>query len=90
MSGPGAKLTVLATRKELLIMGSELHRVQLLKELDELVSASQGMVRQGERAVGVISGLAAAFSSVRERLTGTGSWLGRLVRGIRMGASLWN
>lgn len=90
MPGTNSKLSALEARKQLLVIESELHRAQLLHEWETLQLASQGLRQQVRRASSIISGVAAIFANVRTSLARKCSWLTTLMRGFRLGVTLWN
>ena len=88
MFGTDSRMKTLAARKPLLVRESELHRAQLLHEVEAWQLAAQGLTRQVRSANSMVSRIAQTVSSVRDTLTGKCSWLMTVTRGVRLGASL--
>jgi len=98
MSGKTTGLTALETRKQLLLVESELNRAQLINEVRDLKNEFHHLKRQLE-AIGSIAAsaakLAGTFSSIgsvfshHEKEDGKPSWISTLAKGARTGASLW-
>ncbi len=96
MFGKETHLTPLESRKQMLVLESELNRVQLLKELDELKVETQRLADQmrvlGSLATNVSSALELvfkvqqAFSTTKEKFP---KFFG-ILKGARAGASLWS
>jgi hypothetical protein len=98
MSGEKSNLTSLESRKQLLLLESELNRVQLLEDLNRL----RGEVRRLKNKVCGIGSLASAaalfplFSIFRQTLeerenqADKSSWISRLLKGIETGVALWS
>jgi hypothetical protein len=98
MSGKTTGLTALETRKQLLLVESELNRAQLINEVRDLKNEFHRLKHQVE-AVGSIAAsaakLAATFSSIgsafshNDKSEKKSSWVSTLLSGARTGASLW-
>jgi hypothetical protein len=99
MSGKNFHLTPLETRKQLLLVESELNRVQLLNEIRALKN-ELGPLRQQLHAVGslaasaaklatTLSAVANIFSPRDKRGEAKESWFSTLLKGLQTGASLW-
>jgi hypothetical protein len=98
MSGKTTGLTALETRKQLLLLESELNRTQLLNEARDLKNEFRRLKHQVE-AVGSIAAsaakLAATFSSIgsafshRDHDDRKPSWISSLLKSARTGVSLW-
>jgi len=99
MPGKNLHLTALESRKQLLLVESELNRAQLLNELRELNQEIGYLKREVGAAVNVVSSaarLATTFSAIGRAFThrkadenGKPSWLSTLINGARTGASIW-
>ncbi len=97
MSGKTSQLTPLETRKQLLLVESELNRVQLVNEVRDFKSEIQrlkhqvgGIVSTAELATKV----AGAFSEVGRAFSHRDedekpSWISTLLNGAKAGTSLW-
>ena len=99
MPGKNFHLTPLESRKQLLLVESELNRAQLLNELRDL-GIELHQVKEQVRTIGSIATsiarLAAIVSAIGSVLThreagqnGKSSWLSTLLSGVRTGASIW-
>jgi hypothetical protein len=99
MSGKNLHLTPLESRKQLLLLESELNRVQLLNELRDLkseVNYLKGQVQTIGSIASSAAKLAATFSAIGNAFThrkteenGKSSWVSTLLNGARAGASIW-
>jgi hypothetical protein len=99
MPGKNFHLTPLESRKQLLLVESELNRAQLLNELRDFNTEIQHLKGQVQVAGTLISSaakVAATFSAIggafAHRDTGENrksSWLSTLLNGARTGASIW-
>ncbi len=99
MPGKNLHLTPLESRKQLLLVESELNRVQLLNELRELNHEIHHLKTQVQAAGALISSvakLATTFSAIGSVFThsdkgenGKSSWLSTLISGARTGATIW-
>jgi hypothetical protein len=98
MSGEKPDLTSLESRKQLLILESELNRSLLLNEVRELKGEFHKVTVQARgmgAMVSSVADLAGALSSVGHALApklkngGKPSWISTIVNGARAGASLW-
>jgi len=97
MSGKLAQLTPLETRKQLLLLESELNRAQLLREVGDFKNEIFHLKRQ----VGEICSLASSAARLASTVSTIGrifshrengeekSWVPMLLNGIKVGASLW-
>lgn len=98
MPGKKSQLTPLETRKQLLLVESELNRVQLLNEMhdfkDEIHHLQQQMQAIGSM-VSAAAKLAATFSTVgrafshRDEGDNKPSWVSMLLNAAQAGTSLW-
>jgi hypothetical protein len=99
MLGKNLQLTPLESRKQLLLVESELNRAQLLNELREFKNEIRGLEVQVEAVGSLISSaakLAATVSGIGRAFTHRNpdeikktSWISSLFKGARMGASMW-
>jgi hypothetical protein len=100
MPGKNLHLTPLESRKQLLLVESELNRAQLVNELRDLnieIQQLNGQVQAVGTLVSSAARVAATFSAIRGAFThrdagenGTSSWLSTLLNGARTGASIWS
>jgi hypothetical protein len=99
MPGKNFHLTPLESRKQLLLVESELNRAQLLNELRDFKSEIHNLKEQ-VRAIGSLATsaakLATTFSAIGNAFThhdagekGKSSWISTLLNGARTGASIW-
>jgi hypothetical protein len=98
MPGKKSQLTPLEARKQLLLVESELNRVQMLNEVrdwkNELHNLKQQMQTIGSMASAAAK-LAATFSTVsrafshRDEGDNQPSWVSTLLNGAQAGTSLW-
>jgi len=99
MSGKKSQLTSLETRKQLLLVESELNRAQLLNELRDFKNEVHLLKNQVE-AIGSLAAsaakLATTFSAIGNAFTHRddsenrkSSWISTLLSGARTGAMLW-
>ena len=99
MPGKKLHLTPLESRKQLLLVESELNRVQLVNELHEL-KGEFNHLKNRVQAVGSVASsavkLATTFSAIRSAFTHRNddkneksSWISTLVSGARTGVLLW-
>jgi hypothetical protein len=99
MPGKNFHLTPLESRKQLLLVESELNRAQLLNELHAFKSEIDHLKEQAH-AIGSIASSAAklanTFSAIGNAFThrdasekGKSSWISTLLNGARTGASIW-
>ena len=99
MSGKLAQLTPLETRKRLLLVESELNRVQLLREAGEFKNEIRRLKEQAceisslassaAKLAGMFSAVGRVFSHREDGEKGSGSWISTLFNGAKAGASLW-
>ena len=99
MPGKLTQLTPLETRKQLLLLESELNRVQLLREVGEFKNEIRHLKQQaGEisslvssaaKLAGTFSAVGRVFSHRDDGENGSGPWLSTLLNGAKAGASLW-
>jgi hypothetical protein len=99
MPGKNLHLTPLESRKQLLLVESELNRAQLLNELHDLNNEIQNLKSQVQAAGALVSSaakLATTFSAIGSAFThrdtgenGKSSWLSTLINGARTGATIW-
>ena len=99
MPGKNLHLTPLETRKQLLLVESELNRAQLINELHEFKNEIHHLQDQ-VHALGSIASsaakLATTFSAIGNAFTHRGdgekkktSWISTILNGARTGASIW-
>jgi hypothetical protein len=99
MPGKNFQLTPLESRKQLLLVESELNRAQLLNELRDFKNEIHHLGNQVQ-AVGSLASsaakLASTFAAIGNAFTHRdsgekkkSSWVSSLLSGARMGASLW-
>jgi len=97
MSGEKSHLTSLETRKQLLLVESELNRAQLLNELREFKNEIHHLKHQvwemGSIAASAAK-LATTFSSIGQAFSHRNedekpSWISTLLKGAKAGTSLW-
>ncbi len=100
MPGENFHLTPLESRKQLLLVESELNRAQLINELRALKSEINHLKAQAH-AIGSIASsaaqLATTFSAISRVFTHRNgeegksrSWISTLLNGARTGISLWS
>ena len=99
MPGKITQLTPLETRKQLLLMESELNRMQLLKEVGEFKNEIRALKqRAGEissvvssaaKLAATVSAVGRVFSHRNDDGNDSGSWISTLLNGAKAGASLW-
>lgn len=101
MPGKITQLKPLETRKQLLLIESELNRVQLLKEIGDFkgeISHLKHQVTEISSIAASAAELASTFNSVRRVFShsrddgekGPGSWISTLIEGAKAGASVWH
>ena len=98
MPGTNFHLTPLESRKQLLLVESELNRAQLLNELRDFKSEIHNLKDQVQ-AIGSIASsaakLAGTFSAIGNAFhhngscEGKSSWISKLLNGARAGVSIW-
>jgi hypothetical protein len=99
MPGKNFHLTPLESRKQLLLVESELNRAQLLNELRDFKNEIRALKNQMQ-AIGSFAAsaakLATTFSAIGTAFThrdggdnGKSSWISKLLNGARTGAELW-
>jgi hypothetical protein len=99
MPGKTSALTALETRKQLLLVESELNRVQLLNELRDFKN-EVGQLQQHAREMGSmlasVAKLADTFSAIGQAFSHSAGdekekspWLSKLLNGAKAGMSLW-
>jgi len=97
MSGKKSQLTSLETRKQLLLVESELNRAQLLNELRDFKSEIRHLKHQvleiGSIATSAAK-LATTFSAIGQAFSHRNegekpSWISTLLNGAKAGTSLW-
>jgi len=99
MSGKKFQLTPLETRKQLLLVESELNRAQLLNEfralkneihhLKEQVRAVGSLASSAAKLAATVAAVGRAFSHRDEGEKNKSSWISTLLKGGRTGAALW-
>jgi hypothetical protein len=90
MSGKKSQLTPLATRKQLLLVESELNRVQLLNEVRDFKNEIHHL-RHQVCAIGSVASSAAKLAATffHHDEGKKSSWVSTLLHGMQAGASLW-
>jgi hypothetical protein len=99
MPGKNFQLTPLESRKQLLLVESELNRAQLLNELRDFKNEIHQLEDQMQ-AIGSLASsaatLASTFSAIGTAFThrdagenGKSSWISTMLNGARTGAELW-
>ncbi|MGD1087790.1 MAG: hypothetical protein ABR955_03565 [Verrucomicrobiota bacterium] len=91
MSGKTTGLTTLETRKQQLLVESELNRAQLLNELRELKSEVRHLKPQVQ-AIGSMASAAAKLAgtfSHRDKDDKGHFWISTLLKGVQIGALFW-
>ena len=99
MPGKNFQLTPLESRKQLLLVESELNRAQLLNELRDLqcelhqlraqAQAIASAAASAAKVASTVSAIGSVLTQRREAEKGKSSWISRLLSGARTGASLW-
>ena len=99
MPGKSFQLTPLESRKQLLLVESELNRAQLLNELrdfkievqqlKEQMQAISSLASSASKLAGTCSAIGGFFTRRGESKTQKPSWISTLLNGARTGASLW-
>jgi hypothetical protein len=99
MPGKNFHLTPLESRKQLLLVESELNRAQLVNELRELkgeihhlknqVHAVGSMVSSAAKLATTFSAIGSAFTHRSAAEKEKSSWISTLFNGARTGASIW-
>jgi hypothetical protein len=100
MAGKKSQLTSLETRKQLLLVESELNRAQLHNELRDFKNEVHVLKNQMQAISSLAASaakLAATFSAIGTAFThrnpgdnGKSSWISTLLNGARTGASIWS
>jgi hypothetical protein len=97
MPGEKSKLTPIETRKQLLLLESDLNRAQFIEAMqewkDEFHRTKEHLTRLGSMAA-LVARLAGTISTVRRLFSrpaagGKKSWLSFLFDGMTAGTSLW-
>jgi|HubBroStandDraft_2_1064218.scaffolds.fasta_scaffold519766_1 hypothetical protein len=89
-------MTPLESRKQLLILESELNRAQLLKDLDELKAETEQLAEQARSLASLVSSATSVFNTIfkaQQVFSGTREKFPRffgILKGARAGASLWS
>ncbi len=100
MPGKNFQLTSLESRKQLLLVESELNRMQLLNELRDF----KNQIHQLEDKMHALGSLASSAATVADTFSAIGnafthrdggegktkSWISTLLNGARTGVSLWS
>jgi hypothetical protein len=99
MSGKTTGLTALETRKQLLLVESEINRLQLLNELREFenglshlknqVHEIGSMAASAAKLADTFSSIGRIFSHDNEGEKGKSSWISTLFKSAKVGTSLW-
>jgi len=97
MPGENVHLTPLESRKQLLLLESELNRAQLLNEVHDLkneihrlkdqLHAIGSVASSAAKLADTVSAIGRAFSHREEG--DKASWISRLLNGAKTGTSLW-
>jgi hypothetical protein len=100
MPGKKSQLTPLETRKQLLLVESELNRAQLLNELRDFkneIDHLKYQVREMGSIAASAAKLAATFSAIGQAFSHRNegekekpSWISTLLNGAKAGTSLWH
>jgi hypothetical protein len=96
MPGKKTRMTSLESRKQLLILESELNRTQLLKDLDELKAETEQLAEQARSLASLVSSATSVCNTVfkvQQAFSGTKEKFPRffgVLKGARAGASLWS
>ena len=97
MPGKKSQLTPLETRKQLLLVESELNRMQLLNEVRDFKNEIHCLMNQAH-GIGSMASLAARLATTISAASRAfsnhdggdkASWISTLVNGARAGTSLW-
>jgi hypothetical protein len=99
MLGKNLDLTPLKSRKQLLLVESELNRAQLLNELRDLnhethylktqIQSAGNLITSAAKLATTFSAIGSAFTHRDTRENGKSSWLSTLINGARTGATIW-
>jgi hypothetical protein len=99
MPGKNFHLTPLESRKQMLLVESELNRAQLVNELRDLkneihrlenqVRAVGSLASSAAKLVSTFSAIGSAFSHRDVGEKTKSSWISTLLSGARTGASIW-
>ena len=97
MSGKKSQLTPLETKKQVLLVESELNRAQLINEIRDFKNEIHRLKHQALGfgfTASLAAKLAAVFSSVGRAFSHRDegekiSWISALLKGAKTGASLW-
>jgi hypothetical protein len=102
MSGEKSTLTSSESRKQMLILESELNRALLVKDVQDLTHELHHLKTQVQAMGSLVSSaaeLASTFAAVGQAFSrpaqdgghsGGTSWISKLVTGVKMGASIWS
>jgi hypothetical protein len=100
MPGEKPNLTPLESRRQLLVLESELNRALLLNEVRDLknemhqlkaqVNAMGSLVSFAAELASTFAAVGNAFTSRSENGPGRSSWISTLVHVVKVGASVWN
>jgi len=97
MSGTTSHLTASGVRKQLLLVESDMNRLQLLEEWQTLGRESRELVQHARSACSVVTTVAAMGIAGIKAFRDSGpagrqhkySWLSTLISSLRLGASVW-
>ena len=99
MTGEKPDLTPLESRRQLLVLESELNRARLLNEVREVknevrhlrsqVHAMGSLVSSAAELASTFAAVGNAFTARSENDNGRSSWISTLIQGIKVGASVW-
>jgi hypothetical protein len=99
MPGKNFRLTSLESRKQLLLVESELNRAQLINELRDFkseihalkdqVHAISSLASSAAKLTSTFSAIGYAFTHRKTGEKGKSSWISTLFAGARTGVSIW-
>jgi hypothetical protein len=100
MSGQESQLTSLETRKQLLLVESELNRAQLINELRDFKHEMHHLKHQvwefgsitasAAKLASTFSAIGRAFTHLEPDKNEKSSWISALLEGAKAGMSLWH
>jgi hypothetical protein len=97
MPGATPQLKSLATRRQLLLIESQVNRAQLKRDWDDFGVAVRTATAPVRGAVSILQGIASLFrqearshSTVPNGEHKSSAWIAPLLDGARLGASLWD
>jgi len=94
MPGQKPDVTSLETRKQLLVMESDLNRAYLCEEIVRLADDLRAVGNELHSAAAVASSIFTTFApknngAAEESPPEKPSWVSTIVRGVKLGTSLW-